>query len=153
MLCAGIFTLRRTTADGGWPCSNQPNGDCSAPILSIPYIYNVSRIYNYTIPETMKKLTLFALIVAALLSCNQVDEGVNDQNLNLQLSIADNSRVDFVDQKYHWSGDETLGLYLGTTLTNSLCNVEVRDDVGHASVAAAEYQPTDLLYAICLTMF
>lgn len=95
----------------------------------------------------MKKLTLFALIVAALLSCNQVDEGVNDQNLNLQLSIADNSRVDFVGQKYHWSGDETLGLYLGTTLTNSLCNVEVRDDVGHASVAAAEYQPTDLLYA------
>ena len=94
----------------------------------------------------MKKLALFALIFATLLSCKRADDGANDGNLTLQLSIAESSRVDFVGEKYVWSGNESLGLYLGTKLTNHLCNVEVRDGVGYASVAAADNQPTDILY-------
>ena len=94
----------------------------------------------------MKKLALFAFIFVTLLSCKRADDGANDGNLTLQLSIAESSRVDFVGEKYVWSGNESLGLYLGTKLTNHLCNVEVRDGVGYASVAAADNQPTDILY-------
>ena len=96
----------------------------------------------------MKKIALLSLIFVTLLSCNRVDEGDKNGNLNLQFTISEDSRVEFVDNKYTWGGDEQIGLYLGATaLNNRCCDVDVRNGVGYASVAADSYQSTDMLYA------
>ena len=96
----------------------------------------------------MKKIALLSIIFVTLLSCSRVDNGNKNGGLNLQFTISDESRVEFVDNKYTWGGGEQIGLYLGATaLNNHCCDVAVRDGVGYASVAASDYQATDMLYA------
>ena len=96
----------------------------------------------------MKRFAL--LLVSALLvfACNNNDTSQGGKsNINLRLEIDQSSRVEIVDNRYVWQGDEQLGLYIDATPTvnNLLSRVEVRDGIGYAT-ADAQYQNGDMLY-------
>ncbi|MBQ1201303.1 MAG: hypothetical protein IIX59_04930, partial [Alistipes sp.] len=98
----------------------------------------------------MKSILVVLLSIFAL-SCSrgageQTDVGATS-TIDLPLELE--SRISFDDNKYHWQGGESIGLFINsaTPTTNAKATVELRDGVGFVSTEVNQYSSDNTLYA------
>ena len=98
----------------------------------------------------MKSILVVLLSIFAL-SCSrgtgeQTDVGATS-TIDLPLELE--SRISFDDNKYHWQGGESIGLFINsaTPTTNAKATVESRDGVGFVSTEVNQYSSDNTLYA------
>ncbi|MBQ9137792.1 MAG: DNA/RNA non-specific endonuclease [Alistipes sp.] len=98
----------------------------------------------------MKIIAALILLIAAI-SCNKESGEQNDNALYSQINITltTDSRIAFEQNRYHWQGGESLGVYIASQspTTNAVATIEVRDGLGYCTMQTEPYSAGDILYA------